>query len=146
MKKINISILVLGICFSCTNDDLHPLVSANDSFEIKLDEKVIIGDTLTLKCIQIEDKRCLQEKCSSCFGTSAKIWLTLLKDNHVDTMKLQIVGCNLGYDDCETCENVNFEIINGLKFGLLKLAPYPTISNSPIPKSVYKATLKVLTE
>ena len=55
MKKINIFILIFGIYFSCTDDDLNPLVMVDDSFEIKLNEKVIIDDTITLECIRIED-------------------------------------------------------------------------------------------
>lgn len=145
MKQLYIFSAIFCNFLSCSEKELLT-VQVNDSFSIDFNEKIQLQDSFILEFIQVEDDRCLQEKCSTCFGTSATAWFSLTSDTQIDTIELQIVGCKTGEEDCNPCDDVNFEVVKGIKFGLLKLAPYPTIANSPILIKEYKATMKILPE
>ena len=141
MKPIFSFFLYSLLLYSCSED---PILNLNSPVVVSYNEKVRLSEDIDIEFFDVDDDRCYQEMCSSCFGSTALGYFKLFYNNQIDTIDIYIEGCNEGVDDCEVCSNVRSKEINGLKIGLLKLEPFPTLSNSPVPSNTLKATLKVL--
>lgn len=150
MKTIfHIAILLL-LLSSCKEEKLQDFkqYQYGESFVMKKGETIelISGtDKSSLTSVVFDDimndDRCYLSQCELCYGSAAKIQLSISHQGESIALPLSVLGCS-GELLCD--ENYYYRKDTlGYRICLLSLNPYPDTNNVPIEKSAYQAKIKI---
>jgi hypothetical protein len=125
---------------------------------LKFNETINVPNTngtLKISFNDVEDDRCSIQSCYLCYGSFAKVQISIINDNNEIKIELWMIGCVEEYDyeyfigveeDC--LDNRQYIDTLGYRFTITKLSPYPglkygstflnpTYTDEPISKEDY---------